>query len=347
MNKKIENRSQLNPLREVWIGGVYPENFYSHYDHRTQDIFGKLTETTIEDFNNLEKIISNLGVSVIRPKFQNNVSLYMDEHDNLIKPPVSPCDWAITVDDTLYISPQYQSGIEPYQHAIDEYIAHGQKVKILDRSLPEPMAWVTFPSVIRLGRDILIDYDPNIPESKKYSMIVAEELAKSHRVHLSNTADHNDGVFCPLKPREIFSTHYRSTYNTSFPNWNVFWLPEPKFNGHALNWWVPGKNYAHFNNEVVNVASSWLGNPHETVFEVNMLVIDEHNVVCAGQDDNAFRHFEKLGITPHVVDFKTCYFWDAGIHCVSSDVYREGPMPDYWPTRGANGIYHITDWDNT
>lgn len=343
--KKIENFCQLNPLKEVWIGGIYPEKFYSHYDNRTQDIFGKITEITIKDFNNLEKLLTSLGVSVVRPKFEDDVSLYMDEKDNLIKPPVSPCDWAITVDDTLYVSPQYQSGIEPYQHAIDEYIASGQKVKILDRSTPDPMAWVTFPSLIRMGRDILIDYDPKIPESVKYSLIVAEELSKTHRVHLSSTADHNDGVFCPLKDKEIFSTHYRSSYKTSFPDWNVYWLPAPKFNGHALKWWVPGEDYAHFNLEVLKVAEHWLGYPQETVFEVNMLVIDEHNVVCASQDDRAFKHFESLGITPHVADFKTCYFWDAGIHCVSSDVYRAGGTVDYWPSRGPNGIHRINDWD--
>jgi len=48
-------------------------------------------------------------------------------------------------------------------------------------------------------------------------------------------------------------------------------------------------------------------------------------------------------MTPHVANFDMCYFWDSGLHCLSSDVYREGPMLDYWPDRGSNGVYHIDE----
>jgi hypothetical protein len=110
-----------------------------------------------------------------------------------------------------------------------------------------------------------------------------------------------------------------------------------------LKWWVPGIDYTHFNDGVLSVAESWLGNPNETVFEVNMIVVDDKNIVCAAQDDRAFKFFESIGVTPHVVNFRTCAFWDAGLHCLSSDVYREGGEIDYWPDRGPNGIYRVSE----
>jgi hypothetical protein len=123
----------------------------------------------------------------------------------------------------------------------------------------------------------------------------------------------------------------------------VFKLPEPKANGHSFKWWLPGIDYGHFNKDVIKVAEHWLGNPQESVFEVNMLVVDEKNIICVQQDDDAQKHFDSLGIKMHVVDFETCYFWDSGIHCLISDVYRSGPTVDFWPDRGQNGYYDLED----
>lgn len=46
---KIENNCQLNPLKELWLGGIYPESFYSHFDNKTEDLFCKITELTNKD----------------------------------------------------------------------------------------------------------------------------------------------------------------------------------------------------------------------------------------------------------------------------------------------------------
>lgn len=350
MNKRtISSHSQWQPLHEVWIGGTYPADFYQHLGGKSHDIFAKITEITEKDFDRLAKVLGSLGVRVVRPRF-GKIDDYLDEQDHLLKPPISPCDIALTLGDTLYLMPQYTSGVDPYQHAVDEYLGHGQKIHVIDRGTPEPWAWMIFASVVRAGRDILIDYVPSIPESKKYTLLVAEELGENYRVHLSGTGDHNDGVFCPIRPGHIFTSHYRKVYDSSFPGWEVFHLPDTTYKnlkhlGIANKWYLPGIDYGHFNREILTVAETWLGYPQETVFEVNMLVVDEKNIICGAYDEQAFKYFESLGITPHLVEFQSRYFWDAGIHCLTSDIHRSGPCEDYWPNRGANGIYHITEWD--
>jgi len=82
------------------------------------------------------------------------------------------------------------------------------------------------------------------------------------------------------------------------------------------------------------------GNSKETVFEVNMLIVNEHNVICIAEDDRACRKLESIGITPHVIDISTCGFWDGGIHCLTLDINRQGEKLDYWPDRGNLGIYY-------
>lgn len=347
--RKISSHCQWQPLKEVLIGGVYPEHFYQHLNNKTQDIFGKITEITQRDFARLQKTLTDLGISVISPEF-GRVDDYLDQHDRLLKPPISPCDNYLTLAETMFVMPQYPSGADPYQHALDGYIANGQQVRVIDRSSDDPWAWIVFPSVVRAGRDILIDYDPNDERSKSGATNVARSLADHYRVHLSSTGDHNDGVFCPIRPGHIFTSHYRSVYQQSFPQWEIFHLPDTSNKkirqfDTRLKWWIPGIDHAHYNDDVARVAEDWLGDPQETVFEVNMLVVDEHNIVCGAVDHDAFAYFENLGITAHVVDFESRYFWDAGLHCMTSDVYRTGAVEDYWPQRGDNGVYEITEWN--
>lgn len=345
---KISCHSQFQPLQEVWIGGTYPEKFYSHFDAKSQDIFGRITEITSKDFDTLATAIENLGVRVIRPKF-DRVDDYLDSQDRLLKPPISPCDFALALGNTLYIIPQYESGIDPYQHAIDQYIAAGQSVHKVNRDGSDPWAWIVFASVVRAGRDVLIDYDPKHEFYSKSAKAVAESLHDRFRVHLSRTGDHNDGIFCPIRPGVIFTSHYRKVYDQSFPGWSVHTIPNTLYKNRQVlgthsKWYLPGADFGHFNANIVKCAETWLGHPWETVFEVNMLVIDANNVVCGAYDEQVFGEFEKLSITPHLVDFQSRYFWDAGIHCLTSDIYRLGPKEDYWPGRGPNGIFQITEW---
>lgn len=344
----ISSHSQWQPLQEVWIGGTYPADFYQHLGARAHDLFAKITEITQKDFDRLATTLHDLGIVVVRPCF-DRMDDYLDENDNLLKPPVSPCDIALTLGNTLHLMPQYPSAINPYQHAVDAYLSNGQKIHVIDRSRPEPWAWVVFASVVRSGRDILIDYNPSIPESKNSVLAVAQDLAEHFRVHLSGTGDHNDGTFCPVKPGHIFTTHYRDIYQQSFPGWSVFHLPDTthkniRYLGTHHKWYIPGLDHGHFNQDILAVAETWLGHPQETVFEVNMLVVDEKNIVCGAYDEQAFGYFESLGITPHLVEFESRYFWDAGIHCLTCDIHRSGDREDYWPRRGANGVYHITEW---
>ena len=55
MNNLINSHSGFQPLKEVWIGGTYPENFYNNLSSEKQDIFGKITELTNNDLNALLK----------------------------------------------------------------------------------------------------------------------------------------------------------------------------------------------------------------------------------------------------------------------------------------------------
>jgi hypothetical protein len=98
------------------------------------------------------------------------------------------------------------------------------------------------------------------------------------------------------------------------------------------NRWTQENNFYSpiFSKHIEEKAANWVGNNTETVFEANMLVVDEHNVICIAEHEQSFKRMSELGITPRVVDFPTRHFWDGGIHCVTVDIRRERGCENYF-----------------
>ena len=70
------------------------------------------------------------------------------------------------------------------------------------------------------------------------------------------------------------------------------------------------------------------------MFDLNLLIIDPNNIVVANALDQTLeKKIKSHNINIHVIPFRHRYFWDGGIHCVTSDLHREGAMQDYFPER--------------
>jgi len=198
--------------------------------------------------------------------------------------------------------------------------------------------------VSRIGRDLYFgtaNYNDNIDDLKQ---AIDQEFPDT-RNHIINTGGHGDGTYCPVAPGLIISLRDVPTYADTFPDWEVIYLPNQswskvkpfldlkKVNGGK--WWIPGFEY---DQAVIDTVASWLdhwtGYVAETVFDVNMLIIDPKNVMIFNYNKKVFDALDRYGITAHVVPFRHRYFWDGGIHCVTCDLDREGSMQDYFPERG-------------
>jgi len=331
----IESFTGYQPLKEVWIGGTYPTDFYSHLSNEVQDTFGKITEQTQKGFSALEEKLHDLGAKVRKPVFSDNIEDYKDQFGNLIKPPVCPRDWAITIGNQLWINPQGYK-VEPYQHVIDEYKEAGEHVEVLERG-PDPRTWLGFPGIVRFGKKIIIDtgYEMNDPEHKTRVLQGIEHLKDmGYKIQMTTEGGHLDSVFCPIKQGHIISSHWgeKQLYDSTVPGWEVFWIEKENKSLSNGRWWTEENNFYSpiFNEHVNQKAKAWVGDSTETVFEVNMLVFDEKNVICIAEHDQLFKKMETIGITPHVVDFPTRHFWDGGIHCITTDIRRSGGCLDYF-----------------
>ena len=198
-------------------------------------------------------------------------------------------------------------------------------------------------SVARIGKDLFFgtgSYSQDLVHTKQ----VLDQEFPQFRNHVVNTGGHSDSTYCPVCPGLIISLEDVPTYADTFPGWEVVYLPSQCWDQvHPFlelkernrgRWWIPG--FEH-DSDVIDVVETWLtkwvGFVEETVFDVNMLIVDPKNVVVFNYNKQVFDALDRYGITPHVVNFRHRFFWDGGIHCVTADLHRDGVMQDYFPFR--------------
>jgi len=225
-----------------------------------------------------------------------------------------------------------------YEHIFDRIRKQGNSIKSHTASN------FNGAMVSRIGKDLYFGTSAYSEDVVNTQQLVDQEF-KHTRNHVVNTGGHGDGVYCPVCPGLIISLQEMPTsYEDTFPNWEVVYLPGQSWSAHRSfldlkrqnngRWWIPGfeKDQA-----VIDVVEFWLGHwtgyVEETVFDVNMLIVDPRNVIVFNYNKLVFDALERYGITPHIVPFRHRYFWDGGIHCVTSDLHREGTMQDYFPER--------------
>jgi hypothetical protein len=144
-----------------------------------------------------------------------------------------------------------------------------------------------------------------------------------------------------VTPGLIISLFDYQKYEKTFPGWEVVYLPGQSWSAvrpflqlkqkNAGKWWIPGQE---MNDEVTDFVNTWMndwvGYVEETVFDVNMLVIDEKNVICNNYNEKVFDALSRHGVTPHFCNFRHRYFWDGGLHCITLDLKRKGDCLDYF-----------------
>jgi hypothetical protein len=233
---------------------------------------------------------------------------------------------------------QYVFEQDPYTKIFEHIKQQGNAVKTLSKP------FINGAMISRIGRDLYFGtetYSDDVEVIKNY----VDVEFPNHRTHVINTGGHSDSTYCPVCPGLIISLKDVPTYAKTFPDWEVVYLPNQSWSAvkpfldlkekNRGKWWIPGFEQ---DQAVIDVVETWLGHwtgyVEETVFDVNMLIIDPKNVIVFGYNKQVFDALERFSITPHIVPFRHRYFWDGGIHCVTSDVHREGTMQDYFPQRG-------------
>lgn len=326
----IKGYASFHPLKHCWIGSSFkPEWFDDLFpkNPKISDPLKKIADETEEDYQQLESILKSAGVKTYRS------FLDLDRYESIVKidrPPVNPRDHFAVIGEKLYCVGWQSAGYSNVLKQIDRHNLHISNDDIN----------VNTAQISRVGKDIFYDID------HAWSKTVLDKYINSwknegFRVHLSSRGYHSDGVFTVVKPGCIVSLCDIQDYNKEFPGWEVLYLPDQSWNKMSPflkmkdkvggRWWVKGEEE---NNQLIEFVNTWLddwvGYVEETVFDVNMLSIDENTIICNNYNKEVFDFFKKHKVEPIVFNFRHRYFWDGGVHCITQDLYREGTMEDYF-----------------
>lgn len=341
-----------DPLKVMAVGKSYPPELYDYIkNEKVRKVFYKIAEETEEDYQKLINLLETFGVETVRPNMSRAIDIAKNHIERGIAIPrpyeMQPRDYTIMLGETFYcagdsfsnkpiISLVKQQGNE-LKYPMDTGFKYQNNAVKLNAAMTS-----------RIGKDLIIgtidNNDTNIANLDSLQQDLQSKLP-NYRVKMMDTQGHADGTFCPVVPGLILSMLGPDSYTESFPGWEVVFLAgeswgkiAPFLRLKAKNygkWWVPGEELNDdFTNYVETWMNHWVGYVEESVFDLNMIVIDKKNVVVNGYNQLAFDAFSRYGITPHICNFRHRYFWDGGLHCITSDLHREGVMEDYFPERG-------------
>ena len=219
-------------------------------------------------------------------------------------------------------------------NSVREWLKKNNVPIVYDQYISSANCW-------RLGKDLFFNYVNIITKLNEESFQKKwRRLFPDYRVHGVDAPGHGDGSMHPVKEGLIIAIGKEKFYKDFYPDWEVVkvqsgWGQVKPFlkmkEKNRGRWWIKGEEE---NQDLIDYIDTWLDHwvtyVEETVFDVNVLPIDEQNCIVNGYNKNVFDAFDRHGITPHVINFRHRYFWDGGLHCITSDIHREGNMKTFW-----------------
>jgi hypothetical protein len=336
----IKSHSEFQPLKEVVVGQGYPVDYFDCVeDTQTRDTLQTIFGEIEEDFQTLINTLESLGVTTVRPGIISKKSFESSvKYNHAIVPPITPRDRQGVFGDKLVRLSDWNS----FAPLINHYKAQDPENVIIPSGLDaDIITGANASCVYRMGRDVWFDQSDWLTPAQSDWLIANIFKDSRYRFHKMHTNGHSDCVFSVLKPGVILTSFHDAgvAYAKDFPNWNIHRVNNPSVERYHQfrnnmhpggKWWVPGKdNLDNFRNYVDQYLNHWVGEIHETVFDVNCLSIDTEHVIFACYNKEVFDYCEANGVTPILCDLRHRFFFDGGTHCCTLDIHREGELEDY------------------
>ena len=234
--------------------------------------------------------------------------------------------------------PSYTDYVERFcnkQPLSDKPYIHNEILGIYKKEIPFGFP-IQAPSITVVGRDIYIDIKTEVDSVLvNYYFKEFAKMFPNFKINVLTIGGHNDGCFHTIKSGAILSLKEIQTYEDTFPDWDICYLPNQSWEKikpfielkkqNKGKWWVPGEED---NNEFTHFVETWLqdwvGYVEETVFDVNVLMLDQHHCCVSNPNNEIVNAFlKKHNVEPVYVPWRHRYFWDGGLHCITLDLKRK------------------------
>lgn len=327
------NFNLWSKLNVCAVGRSWPADFYSWIsDAEIRNLFEKMALEAEEDFQKLIKCLTGLGVTVLR----SDVVFEFDSVDTTCfvpKPPMCPRDHMIMLGNTLIETTRGTTGIsiKCFDTILDHVKQQGNKIEsATEDSICGAM-------IYQLNDRIFFSSYP-YTDTKTVRSLISRHRPNTKILPFCNHG-HIDGWFAPVNQNLIISSTDKTRpelldlfYRTCFPDSQVLYLDPSLCKDSSLvawpknnqgRWLIPGQEHNLKLSGFINQHfDHWLGQISETVFELNMIIVDDKNVIVSNYNETLFKNFEQHGITAHVCEFRHQKFWDAGLACLTCELDR-------------------------
>lgn len=341
MTALYQNFNLWDRLKVCVVGRNWQPDFYRNIpDAQVRASLEKIAQETEEDYQQLAQCLERLNVEVLRPELPD---LAFDPNSPMPVPPMAPRNHMGMFGHTLVETFNY-IGTQQGNHGPDTTgyrPAYYNKIFEQVRQQGNTVVSSTTPTlcgamIYQLDNHTFYsqwDYQDSSETKHNVGEYCAKQPVRFYQ------PGHIDGWFCPVTPGLIISSteEHRPElldlfFKKYFAGWEVVYL-DPSYHRnnsfrnwcdkHNDSWWLPGQeNNQQLTTFIDRYLNHWLGLVSETVFEVNMLVVDSKNVIVSRYNENIFKKFEHYGVTAHVCNLRHESFWDTGVNCATCDLSR-------------------------
>jgi len=301
------------------------------------DAFRYINDQSLKELDDIASLLMSRGIEVLRPKVYNFSSCY-----GLSGPSLSPRDWLLAYGDVVLQGndafPNHNMrtastlGIHDMQTIsmpTNDIWCNGNFDDLEKYDLGRPYYHTA--NILRYGNDIFYASLPGRTGNRSGFEWISRQIRKINnnaRFHIVEADEHLDGHIMFIKPGLLVSLIPQSHLPDFFSKWEVIVVEEPdKRKAYSMSLAHKYKKL----NPIVAREYAWFmqANPEETWFTMNGLSLDENTVIFPGFDANLFNKLEKRSIECISVSMKALTFWDAGLHCCTSELSRIGTLEDY------------------
>jgi hypothetical protein len=344
----INYNAPWHTLKHVCVGATYNQSFYQPIKNsKVRNSLQKIAQETEEDFQNLISVLESFNVKVSRPVIDKNKSIldfvsndgsihYKNSQSFTLipRPPMQPRDSILVINNKLLTT-------TPEATTILNCLNDGTVIDYINPqtnknhySLP-PSVHFDAPLVTVVGDTLIIDC-----RDQSWLHQYFTHAFSDYKIKPVYIGGHNDAVFSLIKPGLLISTHHHTNYSDSLPGWQVYQVENQSWNAipgwrklkhsNINRWWVPESiNNQDFCDFIDSWLNDWVGFVQETVFDVNVLSINPSTVLVNNYNKDLFSFLKKHNVEAIIVPFRHRFFWDGGLHCITSDLYREGEKERY------------------
>jgi len=312
--------TEWDPLEEVIVGDCKPT-------YPGVPELDKILTETKEDLDNLANYLTKLGIQVHRPtigELQPN-QVY----------PIVPRDQYLAYGDCIYqtytsMRDRYWDGLCYYDIFVQlfnqgyNWLSQPPPIlenRVLSKSNPyhneykNKLLWHTA-TMFKAGDSLIVnDWGPGNQNGYDWMEKNCEGLLIKNIDTLQNRWGHIDQGFYMTDDDTVFCV-------------DITWVPQCLRDKKVIEL---GNRTFNYDLAMQNVnfggkfntgewLEQWQGLAQDTAFESNVLVIDSENIVSSIELPEVEAH----GITVHHVPIRHGLFWEAGIHCLTLDVRRQG-----------------------